>query len=260
MQKYVIGCLLFLLVGSALAGSDSADNWTLVSSKDAYWIKTVNAEQHELLVAYYDDTPQFLLILKTDSPPPNKVLPISIRIDRGPKQPGQLQFLEKRDERSIMRIEVNDDDKNGYLSQMIAGLTLAIDFDFLSGKKSRVNKNMAKTISFSLKGFTVALNDLLIANDIGSLDPAWIMKHDKDRELYCLMTTNISIEAMQYRLKGESYNNVLHLIEKTGYSIIDHNLGEIIEQVYRIPEKNLPYVPRAEKYLMFSNCMEQPFN
>jgi len=259
MQKYVIGCLLFLLVGSALAGND-ADNWTLVSSKEAYWIKTVNAEQHELLVAYYDDTPQFLLILKTDSPPPNKVLPISIRIDRGPRQPGRLRFLEKRAEQIIFRIEVNDDDKNGYLSQMIAGLTMAIDFDFLSKQKSREKKNIAKTISFSLKGFTVALNDLLIANDAGSLDPAWLMKHDRDRELYCLMTTNISIEAMQYRLNGESYNNVLHLIEKTGYSIIDHNLGEIIEQVYKIPEKNLPYVPRAEKYLMFSNCVEQPFS
>ncbi len=259
MQKYVIGCLLFLFVAPALAGND-ADNWTLVSSKDAYWIKTVNAEQHELLVAYHDDTPQFLLILKTDSPPPDKVLPISIRIDRGPKQPGRLRFLEKRAEQSILRIEVNDDDKNGYLTQMIAGLTMAIDFDFLSGQKSRMDKNIAKTVSFSLKGFTVALNDLLIANDIGSLDPAWLMKHDKDRELYCLITTNISIEAMQYRLKGENYNNVLHLINKTGYSIIDHNLGEIIEQVYSIPEKSLPYVPRAEKYLMFSNCMEQPFS
>lgn len=260
MQKYVIGCMLFMLLDPAMAGNDAGDNWTLISSKDAYWIKTVNAEQHELLVAYHNDAPQFLLILKTDSPPPNKVLPVSIRIDRGPKQQGRLRFLEKRDEQSILRIEVNDDDKNAYLSQMIAGLTMSIDFDFLSKQKSRANKNIAKTVSFSLKGFTVALNDLLIANDIGSLDSAWLMQHDKDRELYCLMTTNISIEAMQYRLKGESYNDVLHLVEKTGYSIIDHNLGEIIEQVYKIPENKLPYVPRAEKYLMFSNCMEQPFH
>jgi len=260
MQKYVIGCMLFLLIGPAMAGSDAGDNWTLVSSQDAYWIKTVNAEQHELLVAYHDDAPQFLLILKTDSPPPAKVLPISIRIDRGPKQPGRLRFLEKRDEQSILRIEVNDDDKNGYLSQMIAGLTMAIDFDFLSKQKYSTDKNIARTTSFSLKGFTVALNDLLIANDIGSLDPAWLLQHNKDRELYCLITTNISIEAMQYRLKDESYDNVLHLIQKTGYSIIDHNLGEIIEQVYKIPKNKLPYVPRAEKYLMFSNCMEQPFS
>jgi len=136
---------------------------------------------------------------------------------------------------------------------------MSIDFDFLSNQSPGIDKNLSKTVSFSLKGFTVALNDLLIANDIGSLDTMWLLRHNKDRELYCLMTTNISIEAMQYRLKGESYNNVLHLISKTGYSIIDHNLAEIIEQVYKIPKQELPYVPRAEKYLMFSNCMEHPF-
>jgi len=65
---------------------------------------------------------------------------------------------------------------------------------------------------------------------------------------------------MQYRLDGEDYNDVLHLIPETGYSIIDHNLGEIIEQVYKIPRSNLPYVPRAEKYLMYSNCMEHSFH
>lgn len=260
MRKYVTGCLLFLLIGPAVSGENSADNWTLVPSKGAYWIKTVNAEQHELLVAYREDDPQFLLILKTDRPPPNKTLPISIRIDSGPKQAARLRFLEKRGEQSILRIEVNEDDKNTYLSQMIAGLNMAIDFDFLSKQSASKDRNIADTVSFTLKGFTVALNDLLIANEIGSLDSEWLLRHNKDRELYCLLTTNISVDVLQYRLRGESFNNVLHLIEKTGYSIIDHNLGEIIEQVYRIPQEDLPYVPRAEKYLMFTNCMAQPFH
>ncbi len=256
MRINVTGFLLFILVGPALAGNDAADNWTLVSSNDAFWLKTVNAEQHELLVAYHEDSPQFLLILKTDSPPPDNKLPVSIRIDRGPKQAARLALLERRADRSILRIEVDDADRSNYLSRMIAGLTMSIYFDFAS----KDNKDISHQVSFSLKGFTVALNDLLIANDIGSFDPAWLLRHNKDRELYCLMTTDISIEAMQHRLNGESYNDVLHLIEKTGYSIIDHNLGEIIEQVYKVPQKDLPYVPRAEKYLMFSNCMAQPFN
>ncbi len=244
-----------MLIGQALAGNSAADNWTLVSSNGAYWIKTVNADQHELLVAYYEEAAQILLILKTDSPPPDKTLPVKIRIDRGPKESGWLTFLEKRPDQSIVRIELNDEQKHSYLSQMIAGLTMTIYFDFqVSG-----GKTISKKVPFSLKGFTVALNDLLIANEIGSLDPGWLLKHKKDRELYCLLTTNISIQAMQYRLKGESYKNVLHLIPQTGYSFIDHNFGELVEQVYNIPKKQLPYVPRAEKYLMFSHCMEQPF-
>lgn len=260
MRKYATGFMLLMLAGTAQAGSSNADNWTLVSAKDAFWMKTVSAESHELLVAYHDDTPQFLLVLKTDSPAPNKPLPVSIQIDLGPKQAGKLLFLEKRPEQTILRLEVKEADKSSYLSRMIAGLSMTIYFDFASKQNAGSNSTLSKKVSFSLKGFTVALNDLLIANDAGSLSPLWLMRHNKDRELYCLMTTNVSIKAMQYRLDGEDYNDVLHLIPETGYSIIDHNLGEIIEQVYKIPRSNLPYVPRAEKYLMYSNCMEHSFH
>jgi len=260
MRKYATGFLLLLFAGTVLAGSSAADNWTLVSSKDAYWIKTVSADSHELLVAYHEDAAQFLLILKTDSPAPDKTLPVSIQIDRGPKQGGHLRLLEKRPEQSIFRLEVDEADKANYLAQMIAGLKMTIHFDFIRKQHSSRGSAFSKNVSFSLMGFTVALNDLLIANDIGSLNPEWLMRHNKDRELYCLLTTNVSIKAMQYRLDGEDYNNVLHLVPETGYSIIDHNLGEIIEQVYRIPQGDLPYVPRAEKYLMFANCMKQPFH
>jgi len=259
MRINITGFILYLLIGPVMAGDNSADSWSLVSSNDAFWLKIVNSSQHELLVAYHEDSPQFLLILKTDSSLPDKTLPVSIRIDRGPKQSGKLRLLEGRPEQSILRLEIDDVEKNNYLSQMINGLTLSIYFDFASNKNTGAEAVETKSTSFTLKGFTVAFNELLIANEIGSLDPAWLMRHNKDRELYCLMTTNISIEAMQYRLKNKSYKDVLHLIKKTGYTIIDHNLSEIIGQVYKIPSQDLPYVPRAEKYLIFSNCMEQSF-
>jgi len=246
---------LLMLAGAVLAGNSQADNWTLVESKDGYWIKTVNEEQHELLVAYYEKTPHFLLILKTASPPPGDSMQVSLKIDRGPRKPGVLSFLEKRPQQSIARIEFKADEKSTYLSQMIAGLTLSVYFEFPDADRAMVERR----ISFSLKGFTVALNDLLIANEAGSLDPTWLLQHGKDRELYCLLATDISVRAMQYRLRGESYKNVLHLIPETGYSVIDHNFGEIIEQVYRIPLKEIPYVPRAEKYLMYKNCMRKSF-
>lgn len=246
MYKYTIGFLLLFI--SCASG---ADDWQLLSSNEAFWIKTTNSDQHELLFAYHEEKPQFLLILTTDSEPPDKPMPVIIRIDSGEKQPAYLTLLEERPEQSIFRIGIDKNLKADYVARMVAGLAWSIDMD------SETEKN--KHIIFSLKGFTVALNDLLIGNKIGSFDPDWLMAHKKDRELYCLLTTDISIKAMQHRLQGESYKGTLHLIQQTSYSIIDNNLAEIISQVYEIPLKDLSVVPRAEKYLMFSRCMAQPW-
>ncbi len=245
MKQYAIGIILLLISGTV-----SATDWEVISSNDGFWIRTTNHNQHGLLVAYQNNQPHFLLILQTDSPPPNKAIPVKIQIDKGPRENSKLYLLEKRPEQSIFRIDVEDKHKNKYISRMIAGLNWSIHFE------SGLNKN--KSISFSLKGFTVAFNDLLIGNDIGSLDPGWLIKHRKDHELYCLMTTNISVQAIQYRIKGKSYADTLHLIPQTQYSLIDNNLADIISQVYKLPFKRLPYEPRAEKYLMFSRCMKQP--
>jgi hypothetical protein len=204
-----------------------------------------------LLIAYQNNKPQFLLILNTDSPSPDKAIPVKLKIDKGLRENSQLIFLEKRSAKSIFRINIKDNVKNSYISKMIAGLNWMIYFN--SGKSNE------RHISFSLKGFTTTFNELLITNKTGSLDPAWLIKHRKDRELYCLMTTNISIKAMQYRRQGKSYVQSLALIPESGYSVIDHNLSEIINQVYSLPLKSIPYEPRAEKYLMFSRCMKQAF-
>ncbi len=257
MRKYLVVCFIFLLISPAYASESDVHNWILDTSKDENLIKTVNSHHDELLVAYYEKELHVFLILKTDSLLPDKILPVSIRIDRSSERKAKLHFLEKRHGQTVMRVEFNLADKGSYLSRMIAGLTILFDFSEKSGGYAGANTKQVKSVSFSLKGFTVALNDLFIINDIGSLDDEWLLHHNKERELFCLMTSNISIEAMQYRLKGESYNSVLHLINKTGYSIIDHNLTEIVGQVYKIPKNNIPYVPRAEKYLMFTNCMEQ---
>ena len=250
MRQCAISIILFLISGS-VCSSDNNSDWKLISSNDGFWIKTNNHDQHELLLTYEKNQPQFLLILKTDSPPPDKPIPVKIQIDKGPREDSKLILLENRPEQSIFRIEINNRKKNNYVARMISGLNWSIYFN------SGLNKK--RSISFSLKGFTVAFNDLLISNEIGSLDPAWLIQHRKDRELYCLLTTNISIQAMQYRIQGKSYAKTLALIPESNYSIIDHNLGEIIHQVYKLPSKNLPYEPRAEKYLMFSRCMGQPF-
>ena len=250
MKHYAHGITLFFgcWIFSTLA---LASNWSLVPSNDGFWMKTVNEQQHELLIAYQNEQPQFLLILKTDSPSPDKSIPVKLQIDKGLRENSSLIFLEKRSDKSIFRISIKGHAKNNYISKMIAGLNWMIYFN--SGKTTE------NYISFSLKGFTTTFNELLIANKTGSLDPAWLIKHRKDRELYCLLTTNISINAMQYRIQGKNYVQTLALIPESGYSVIDHNLSEIINQVYSLPLESIPYEPRAEKYLIFTRCMTQAF-
>jgi hypothetical protein len=239
--------IFFLLMVFSCTGN--AADWKLVSSQDGFWIKTTNNNKHELLLAYKKNQPHFLLILTTDNSAPEKTIPIKIKIDKEGWVQSKLKLLEKRSGKIIFRIEA--DSKDNLISKMIAGINLFVNFSFENYKN--------KTIKFSLHGFTAAFNDLLIVNKIGSMKPAWLIKHRKDRELYCLLTTNISILAIEYRLQGKSYAKTLTLIPKSQHSIIDHNFGEIINQIYQLPYKNLPYVPRAEKYLMFSRCMKKPF-
>ncbi|VAW63455.1 hypothetical protein MNBD_GAMMA09-824 [hydrothermal vent metagenome] len=246
MMQYAAFFILFFFSSSVFSS-----DWKLISSSDGFWIKTENQNQHALLLAYEKNKPHFLLIVKTDAPSVDKPLSVTIKIDRGPQENSRLILLERRADKSIFRIEIDSRYENNYVARMIAGLNWSIYFE------PGINNN--KSIDFSLKGFTVAFNDLLIGNKIGSLQPAWLIKNRKDRELYCLLTTNISIQAMKYRLQGKRYADALSLIPETGYSIIDHNLGEIINQAYKIPFKNLPYEPAAEKYLMFSRCLAQPF-
>ncbi len=246
MKAFFISVLLFLFSGSIYA-----DDWKLIPSNDGYWIKTRNSHQHELLLAYQKNVPQLLLILKTDRPASDKPIPVKFKIDKGAWENSQITHLGSRPEQVIFRIEIDSNKINTLISKMIAGINWSINLDFGSNK--------SKTLSFSLHGFTVAFNDLLIANKIGSLDINWLIKHKKDRQLYCLLTTNISIQAMDLRLQKKSYSQARSLISKTGYSIIDHNLGEIINQVYKLPSKEIPFVPRAEKYQMFSRCMKQTF-
>jgi len=243
MKQFSIFILLLLF---SCAGNTAC--WELVSSDDGFWIKTTNDDQHALLVAYRDAKPQLLLILNTVSPEPDQSIPAKIKIDRGTWLQSSLIPLEKRSGQIIFRLETGSKLKDELISRLIAGINLSVHFNFDPHKNT--------TIVFSLHGFTVAFNDLLIANEIGSLDHAWLFKHRKDRELYCLLTTNISLRAMEYRLQNKSYAQTLTLIPKTQHSIIDQNFDEIIEQVYQLPYNDLPYVPRAEKYLMFSRCMK----
>ena len=242
---YRITSYAILLISCSIC---QADNWIVVPSNDAYWLKTINSEKHELLIAYNNTTPHFLLIISTDSPPPEQSIPIWLKIDRGQKHESQLHFLKQNTEQSIFRIEINNNIKNDYIARMIAGLKWSIFFD----REAAENR----AISFSLIGFTVAFNNLLIANDIGSLDPVRLKADNKNDELFCYITSNITVQALQHRLNSNSYIETLHSISKNDHSSMAQHLPGIITQVYNIPDDQLPSEPGAEKYIIFKRCMK----
>ena len=45
---------VILLMSCAIS---HASDWMVVPSNDGYWLKTINTEKHELLIAYSDNNP-----------------------------------------------------------------------------------------------------------------------------------------------------------------------------------------------------------
>lgn len=242
MKKYVFSIVLALCCSLSHAG-----NWELIPSKDAYWIKTRNLQQHDLLVAYYQKQPQFLLILATNSPPPDKPMLVKIQIDDGSKESTQLVFLEQHKERSIFRLKVPKEDKGTYIDRMIAGLK----FTIYSESKT------FDAITFSLVGFTLNFNELMIANDIGQLDRQWLLKNNKTRELFCYLSSDITIQAIRQRRRGVPFSEAVQNISATGFLLLDHERNNIIKKVYKMRRNKLMNKPEHFKYRNFKMCMSK---
>lgn len=242
MNKYA------LLIALTLCCSISyADNWKLIPSNDAYWIKTHNPQQHDLLVAYYKELPQFLLTLSTNRPPPDKPMSVQVQIDDGPKETTQLIFLQQNKDQSIFRLKVPAVDKETYINRMIAGFKFTI----------YPESEMLDAISFSLLGFTFNLNELMIANEIGRLDTLWLLENNKTRELFCYLSSDIVIQAKQHRRKGLTFSKALQSISETGFPLVDHEKKNIIKRVYDMKRGLLPKGAGLYKYENFKTCMSE---
>ncbi|MCK4704455.1 MAG: hypothetical protein KAT90_03150 [Gammaproteobacteria bacterium] len=242
MNKYALLIALALCYGISHAG-----NWELIPSRDAYWIKTHNPQQHDLLLAYNQKQPQFLLILATNSPPPDEPMPVQIQIDDGRKETAQLIFLKQQKGEIIFRLKVPEVDKQAYIDRMIAGFKFTI----------YPEEETIDAISFSLQGFTLNLNELMIANDIGQLDPQWLLKNNKTRELFCYLSSDITIQAIRYRRRGISLSEAVQSISATGILLVDHERENIIKRVYNIQRNQLTDKPEHHKYRNFKTCMSQ---
>jgi hypothetical protein len=243
----LISCLFIVL---SLASAAVNAQWTLRQSDDGHWITTSTAEGHQLIVAHKaTEETHFLLILAVAKPAPAVPSQVLLTIDRGPPVQTQLKLLEQRPEDRLFRIELSNAQKAVFITRMIAGLNLRLGF----GEQAMAENNL----QFSLLGFTAAFNDLLIADRVGRLDPAWLIERNRERELGCYYTANLFVAAMQERIGGHSEAETLQSLPRSGHEAVDEMIPTIVSQVYAVPASQLPIEPRGDKFAIFEQCMNQ---
>jgi len=244
MHKIWIAITLLLLHAAAHA------EWTLRQTDDGHWITTATQEGHQLIVTHNRaEETNFMLVLEISEPAPPLPSQVALSVDRGPVSEAVLALLERRPTSRLFRIELSNEEKKVYLTRMIAGITLHLWF----GEQARGKSNL----QFSLLGFTAIFNELLIADRIGRLDPVWLVERNRQRELGCYYTANLFVAAMQERIRGRSAAQARVTLPRTGQASVDEMIPDIISQVYAVPASELPIEPRADKFAIFEECMEQ---
>jgi hypothetical protein len=66
---------------------------------------------------------------------------------------------------------------------------------------------------------------------------------------------NLSVQALQNRIKGLGPHQNLSALPRTGMAPVDESLPEIVTWVHQLPSKQMPTEPRAEKYGLYKRCM-----
>ncbi len=249
---------LFMVL-SMLASSQvfSDQDWDLISLEDGHRIAANNADLSQLSLSKQDESFSFVLTLAKDTPQAvpeeiistRKTLPVIIRIDSRHKWVGRLVPSSQSMETAHFEIKLDTEQKGEIVKAMIGGLSMGVDI-----KKAH---NQVYSLTFSLMGFTVTLNDLFIANEIGILDPSWLLENHKDNKLFCYFATEITIKAMYDHKSGLSFAESLRAMPETEYPPIDSQKAGIISQIFSVSQDKLPIEPSAEKYLIFKRCIDQ---
>ncbi len=222
--------------------------WSLRQTGDGHWITTVTPEGHQFIVTHNrEEETTFLLVVQVDKQAPPLPLRVALAVDHGPVSEAVLALLERKPDSRLFRIELSDADKKIYITRMIAGLALRVWFG-----EQTTGKN---ELQFSLTGFTAAFNDLLIADRVGRLDPAWLIERHRERELGCYYTANLFVATMQERIRGRSAAQTRESLPRSGQVAVDETIPDIVSQVYAVPASRLPIDPRGDKFAIFEECM-----
>lgn len=237
-KKYFMFVLLLL---PALVNAE----WELEQSKDGHWISCQNIDQHQLVVSENANEKQFLLILTLQEPvssAPTSAI-FSIDNNRGMEYP--LHLLKQRPSGLALKLIFDETEQDKFISQLVAGLKLYVNF----GEQ--------QIIDFTLVGFTDVFSNLLIANDIGRLDPAWLQSRGKKKELACYEISELSVQTIQMRRHGRTQTEVLAILTDKTSDTVEDSLPDIISWAYSMPATELPKIPMTQKYSFFKRCMRE---
>lgn len=232
-----------------LLSSAAAADWSIEQSPDGHWITTRNEEQHQFILGGPGDDMQFLLIIAAEEAGTTFPEEVTYSVDRGVRRTVPITILDRNQGGTILRVHVDAANKADLIRRMIRGLKLRLAF-------SDPGSDASRTVEFSLNGFTVMYNELLIANEAGRLDPGWLIEQNRERELICYYIANLSVQALQNRIKGLAVQQNLAALPRTGMEPVDGSLPEIVTWVHGLERGDLPREPRAEKYGLFKRCMD----
>lgn len=244
-------CALYLLGGAANAADLRAflpDDWSVSTVKGEHWIVTENDRKDQLAVLR-DQRSRVLVVLAPSRPRPDMSEPVRVWVDGAEPVMTMLRREAAWTAARAHSLDFDPEQEVYFMKRMIAGLRLYMEY--------RDEQEQPVRLDFSLMGFTASLNDLLIAKDLGTLDPERLVETDREKELMCLYAANISVTAMRNRKKGLSRDEALARIKSTGLTTLDEAGANIVAGVYQMPESDIPRDPRGDKYGIFRRCMAQ---
>lgn len=225
-----------------------AVQWQLDKNADQYQISIRSSQGDRLTLSHEGEDTQFIISFTKRRQSPDKRHTVQIWFD---KQDSVLETKLARLANNTFKFKLSKSQKSSVINQMINHITLHVRY--------LVDDQNYQETEFSLLGFTAVLNDLLIAHDIGHLDPEWLNENHKTTELTCFYAANFSVMAMLYRKQGYSYKRTVQRIQSQYNEMLHEVISNIVKQVYAMPRDSLPRDPRGDKYGIFQNCM-QGFN
>jgi len=246
MTKPRLIWLLASMLTLIIPNSANASQWKLEKHDEQYQISIQSTQGDRLVLSHEGEDIRFILSTSSRQVQPDDqyILQLWFGNDMGFIETG-LTRLNKQ----TYLIQLSEPQKNKILKQMIDRLKL--QFRYL------INEHSYREITFSLLGFTAVLNDLLIAHEIGNLDPEWLNEKHKTQELMCYYAANFSVLSMFDRKQGLSYKQSVNKLKNRHSDVLDEVISDIVRQVYAMPRARLPRDPRGDKFSIFQRCMQR---
>ncbi len=243
-RMYLIGLVFFM---TALFSSEQAwAKWVLEQTDDGNWISMKTDAGHQLIVSEYEGETLFTLILEVrQQKVPRIPLEAMLITDENESIHTHLKLLQKLPAAMAFRILLDEDEKQLFVDQMIAGLALEITFGKL--------RDVIHSLNFSLIGYTDAYTDLQIADEVGRLDLQWLAEQHKDKELNCYLEAKLFTLALRGRMEGKSSAQVKRELPE----VENIDLRKVVAKAYKVPGKEFPRHSSAKKYSTFKRCMAE---